>query len=768
MKKLNFTSNRKGMAAMALATVLTLVLSACGSGEEVQEAASTPQKEFVYVAEYIEPGDGEGSFHNMCLAGNHIYYTQYVSDQEAGTWGQAFVAYSLETGETRKLPVPMPENGSTSQYVVDAEENIYTVVYSWGEPDESGMSRDSQALCKYDAQGNEVYHQDLTEILASDENNNWIGNMAVDSQGRVYITSDSLIRLFDAQGNFQGSVAQNNGWINSIGEGKDGSIYISYYDQSSSSGGMVLSEVDFEGKKLGQTFTGYPSGNGSGNLAVGVEKDFLINDGARVYEYDLTTQTYQVLLEWLDSDINGSYVSSVSALEDGKLLAVIDDWETGETEFARLTKTPYAELPQKTQLTIGTLYDSQSLQAAAVAFNKSSDTYRINIKAYIDSNNWTETSWQDGINALNSDITSKGNCPDILDLSNLDVQMLASKGALEDLGAYLENSTVVSREDFLESIVKGYTFDGKLACIPGRFSLSTMAGRTAEVGTEMGWTMEELMAYGKEHPEASLLDGTTKSSMLYLLMHYGQGNFVDWESGKCSFDSEGFKQLLNFVNSLPDEYNWESDDRSTPVKIQEGDVLLDQAYIYNLDSIQECEAKFGEPVTYIGLPNAEGTSGCYFTGSEMYGMAAKSENKEGAWAFIEGFLAKEPDDRFSWGLPSNRKHLEDMIAEETKVEYILDENGQPMLDEDGEPMTSSGTASIGYGDWEYTYHTPTEEEVGRLRELIDAAVPAFAADQEILEIIQEEAEAFFQGQKTVDDVAGIIQSRAQVYMNENS
>ncbi len=40
-------------------------------------------------------------------------------------------------------------------------------------------------------------------------------------------------------------------------------------------------------------------------------------------------------------------------------------------------------------------------------------------------------------------------------------------------------------------------------------------------------------------------------------------------------------------------------------------------------------------------------------------------------------------------------------------------------------------------------------------------------NDEITNIITEEAEAFFKGQKSVADVAGVIQSRVQVYVNEN-
>ena len=41
-------------------------------------------------------------------------------------------------------------------------------------------------------------------------------------------------------------------------------------------------------------------------------------------------------------------------------------------------------------------------------------------------------------------------------------------------------------------------------------------------------------------------------------------------------------------------------------------------------------------------------------------------------------------------------------------------------------------------------------------------------DSSIENIIVEEAAAFFAGQKSAKDVAGVIQSRVQIYINENS
>lgn len=766
MKRLSM--NYKRVIALLLSGAMTLGLAACGSKQETEESKDDEQKEYVYVPEYIEFDNDEGvAWYNMKQVGSNMYYLNNSYDEETMMYTTTVCEYSLESGEVKELPVTFPETRSVNNFMPDSEGNLYTAEYEWIASEDGYDGEEKYYLCKYDAQGNSVMNQDITDVVKQDDEYGYLNAVVLDEDGRFYATADDKVLLFEADGQYQGDITVDGGWVNGIGTGKDGKVYITYFDSLSQNGSYVLAEIDFQGKKIGQTYSNFPGGNGDGSLVKGIEGDFLVNDGTHVYEYSMNTQAATEVLAWLDSDINGTYVNSIGVLEEGKLFVVINDWNTDEKQFAILTKTKASEVSEKIQLTIGTLYENQSLQAVAVAFNKENDKYHVNIKTYIDSNNWTETSWQDGINSLNNDIISGSNCPDILDLSSLNVNQLATKGVFEDLTPYLEKSTILSKDDFLDSVVEAYTMDGKLVCIPKTFSLTTIAGKSSEVGTEMGWTLDEMIAYAEEHPDSMLFDYASKSIMMYYLLSYNQDQFVDWTTGKCSFDSEEFTRILEFIGSFPDEYDWESDERSTPVKIQEGDVLLEMTGIYELNTIQEYDAMFNEPVTFIGYPNQNGDSGCYLSGDQMYAIASKSEHKDGAWAFIEDYLSKEPDDMFSWGFPTNKAQLEKMIDEAVNVEYLKDENGELILDEDGNPIPENGGGGIGYGDWEYTYHTVTQEEVDRVMELIEVAKPVSNSDQQIMTIIEEEAEAFFQGQKSAADVAKVIQSRVQVYVNEN-
>ena len=434
----------------------------------------------------------------------------------------------------------------------------------------------------------------------------------------------------------------------------------------------------------------------------------------------------------------------------------------------KLTKTKASDVAGKIELTLVTMYQDQSLQAAAVAFNKSNDTYRVNIKNYLDDDNMSENSYDDALTQLNNDITSSENCPDIIDLSYIDEKQMASKGVLEDLNPYLEKSSVLNKDEFVNGILENYQYNGKLYGIPRTVQLNTIVGKTSIVGDKKSWTLQDMMEVADKNPGASLFYGLDKSTMLYYCLSFNDGAFIDWETGTCKFDTPEFVELLEFVNMFPDEIDWDSYDGSVE-KFQKNKVLLESAYISEFNEVQYYEAEFGEPVTFIGFPTIDGSSGCAMSGQGRYAMTANSTNKEGVWEFLEFYLTRESS-MFDWGMYTLQEKLDKQIDEATKVEYVRDENGEIMYDEEGEPIEEGGGSStISSDGWEYTYRRPTSEEVDLALELLAEAKPmSNNSGSQTLSIIQEEAEAFFQGQKSAEDVVAIIQNRLQIYVSENS
>lgn len=763
MKLMKKSTIIRRSTALALAAAMTFSLAACGNSSE----GGTEKKEWAWVPEFITLDDEDASYYDMQLVGDALYSLSYDWDEATQKSSQSICKYSLADGSVEKTPLSYAEekNWNLNRGVFTEDGSLYTVANVYNED----YSESESYLCKFDAQGNQVYAEDMTELVGD----SYVDSVAVDGEGHIYVSGDTNVWLFDAEGRNQGSLSLDsggNGWIRAMGRGKDGKMFVCYYG----SDGYELADIDFEGKKVGTVYDNFPNGN-TDRLVPGIDKDFLVQDGSKVYEYDTKSQTAEELFTWLDSDINGNYVQNFGVLEDGRILAVTMDWDTNENGIALLTKKKASEVPQKETIVIGSLYGGGDIQSAAVKFNKSNEKYRISIRGYLDSNNWDGNDYNaymaDGINRMNNDITSN-NCPDILDLSGLNIKQLAAKGVFEDLGAYLDKSSKLNREDFLENILEAYTINGTLISIPYSFQLQMVVGKGSDVGNEMGWTLDELIAYADAHPDAQPFDYTSKDQIMMYLMVYNADSFIDWSTGDCHFDTDEFKSILNFVNRFPDEVNWEEEDISTPNKIQKGDVLLYQTNIYDFQEIQVCNEIFQGDASYIGYPTTDGSAGCMLSAAQAYAITSKSKQKDGAWEFIEGFLTREenPERGYSYfGFPTMKSKLDAMAEDAVKVEYYTDENGEMVLDENGEAIVMGAGGGFSYSDgWSYDYRTPTQEEVDLTMKLMELAKPVtYSQGDEVLNIINEEAAAFYKGQKSVDEVASVIQSRIKIYVGEN-
>ena len=113
------------------------------------------------------------------------------------------------------------------------------------------------------------------------------------------------------------------------------------------------------------------------------------------------------------------------------------------------------------------------------------------------------------------------------------------------------------------------------------------------------------------------------------------------------------------------------------------------------------------------------------------------------------------------GFPIIRERLSEVLKASTEEEYTLNEVGKKercMKKSYQERNNKKATVHV---------FKASQEEVDVIRNLIDNVSGKHAYHMEIMKIIEEEAESYFQGQKTAEQVAEIIQSRVQLYLYEN-
>ena len=144
---------------------------------------------------------------------------------------------------------------------------------------------------------------------------------------------------------------------------------------------------------------------------------------------------------------------------------------------------------------------------------------------------------------------------------------------------------------------------------------------------------------------------------------------------------------------------------------------------------------FGEDAACVGFPTKDGRGGHLLLSSNAYAIAAVSEHKESAWQFIEESLTQEKSELYA-SLFINYPTLKRKLNERVDIAIEREEL--------------------------------TWDDINIVLELLPDAVPCFSVkDDEIIKIINEEAPAYYSGQKEVDDVVRIIQNRVQLYVNEN-
>lgn len=135
--------------------------------------------------------------------------------------------------------------------------------------------------------------------------------------------------------------------------------------------------------------------------------------------------------------------------------------------------------------------------------------------------------------------------------------------------------------------------------------------------------------------------------------------------------------------------------------------------------------------------------------SQPLGIAGESRHKDAAWQYLEEtFLTQEDRGKEDNGFPARQAALDELTAEAQNADSANFSGG---FDENGK--TGNSFLSKRHTD------------------MIWNAINSAAAKDPVLDklsgIICEEASYYFSGAKSLDEVIGIMESRAQLYFNEN-
>jgi ABC-type glycerol-3-phosphate transport system substrate-binding protein len=324
----------------------------------------------------------------------------------------------------------------------------------------------------------------------------------------------------------------------------------------------------------------------------------------------------------------------------------------------------------------------------------------------------------------------------------------------------MEKDEELADKEFLENVFQAASVGDKLYCIIPGFSVNTVVGKQSLLGDRQGWDYTEFKELMDSMPEGTQgFAETTKSSFISQIMYYCSQDFVDPATGKCNFNSPDFIGLLEYANTFPDEINYDDFDENYWMNYQDqyrtGQTVLQQTNLYNVAAYKYLVFSFGEEVSFVGYPT-QSKQGNSLSISNSISVSSKSGNKEGAWEFVRTFLLDEYQESGYDGMPVRKDIFMEKAKEAMERPYYMDGDQKVEYDE------------TNYINGEEVIMPPlTQEQVDKVVAFIETVNKPMTYEPDLENIITEEAAPFFQGQKSAAEVAEIIQSRAQIYVNEN-
>ena len=366
---------------------------------------------------------------------------------------------------------------------------------------------------------------------------------------------------------------------------------------------------------------------------------------------------------------------------------------------------------------------------------------------------------------MNTEVIA-GNVPDILDVSYVSLKQYIGKGLLENLTPYMERDEEISMQDMIPSVLETIMDDHNIYFVAPSFDLYSLAAGKEVVGEKDGWTLEEMKdVLKKKNKDVNVFYWNNKIDILYSLLEMNVSDFVDWSTGECYFDGEEFKELLVLVNHIGiDGVSEYSEDPSAESDaIQDGSVLFREGCV-DLSQLYMNRRIFGEDVTYIGYPN-EDREGSYFRFNHPFAIYSKSKVKGAAWEFLRIFMTKDYQgkmDLYGSSMPTRQDCFDLMMEANLATESYTNEMGQDIV-----PGALWSTYSVIYNGTVNEKNPLTKKDADELIALVGKTKRCVSYEDALMDIIQEEAEIYFAGEKGLEDTVKIIENRAETYVNEN-
>ena len=524
------------------------------------------------------------------------------------------------------------------------------------------------------------------------------------------------------------------------GEKSGGYNYFSVLDLKS----MTVIKTYYTGEtdqevKGGGEFDGYDFAATFGYGYVGF--NLKENRGEEIINYTESNLAYNRLTEVLIIDKDTALI--------GERISEPDE-EEDEIVYSIYHRLDPDEIENRVEITLAGVSVSEHLMESITDFNKKNKNYKIRAVNYTDLYGGADAEERFKLSLLSDDV------PDIIlthTLDNPDIYM--DKNVFTDLYPLMEQAGI-SKDDYLPGVLAAGSEDGKLNMFIPKFYLSgTGMVKEEYLDGRDGLSVRDMKNLETMHGiEGQGVYQTYRELLLSEAVLYDRNDYYDVKNGECRFDSDEFKELLEWTSRYPSLEDIQGQIVSNEL---DADVFRKNESIYyplavhGFREFNKCDLTFfdGQAVL-IGFPNKNGTGKGVIKPVFSLAISSECEEPQAAFEFIRYFMENEyqtfkADSPYNEGFPCKKSCFAEMAEEalEDKDEHIINSRGEKVK-----------AAPI------------SEEKLKAVKTFIEECDVLYNEDDRIGNIIGEEAGAYFAGSKGVDETVDMIQNRANNYVRE--
>lgn len=464
---------------------------------------------------------------------------------------------------------------------------------------------------------------------------------------------------------------------------------------------------------------------------------YLIGDDHILYCYDLKTGNLSQCYDLKAGGITEDEQLIISADQKGDILL----YTTGISLERALLVLSDRQPEKSISLTLLDARNDTYLQGCAAGFSRRNPGVNISVETISYEN---EQQYEQDMEKLAVELAA-GKGPDIMCIDQNTMRFFWEKGLLMDLTEMVSAETA---EQIFPIVMESGKADDRQAGIALGGYVNSL-GISGKYWDKDHISIMELLSLIEENQDdckgvaATYMNPSPEQFLWMLTTDMAHSPFIDLDAGVSHFDSPDFVHALEVIKNCKRQ----NEDWDTMLSLfAEGEYLVfDSLYIHDFHSFSQVTARLGGNAILAGVPT-ESECGLFYTPYSIMAVNASCEYKEIIQGFTEYVLSRE----------CQRSNYTNVIREDILREYTH-YNAQER------------ESSFYIGDGHYLILDSKPDGSSYLEEYISfmkRCVPYPYEPEGLSNIIQEEAESYFNGDRSAREAAEIIHNRVTLFLKE--